>query len=336
MYKYPILSFCLLLVQISFGQQSLPNQNFGLVIHGGAGTILKENMTAEMDQAYRAILAEAIAVGHAILKAGGTSQEAVEKTIHVMENSPLFNAGKGAVLTADGQASLDASFMDGNTLNAGAISGVSHIKNPISTAIAVMEKSSHVILSGKGADQFAVSLGMDTVPNSYFITERRKNALKRVQESEQKKLSFYDPFIKDSKFGTVGCVALDQAGNLAAGTSTGGMTNKKWDRIGDAPIIGAGTYANNASCGVSATGWGEFFIRSVVAHDIAALVEYKGLDIVTASKQVLQKVADLGGDGGVIVMDTKGNIALEFNTAGMYRAHMNARGELAVKIYKNE
>ena len=336
MYKYPILSFCLLLVQISFGQQSLPNQNFGLVIHGGAGTILKENMTAEMDQAYRAILAEAIAVGHDILKAGGTSQEAVEKTIHVMENSPLFNAGKGAVLTADGQASLDASFMDGNTLNAGAISGVSHIKNPISTAIAVMEKSPHVMLSGKGADQFAVSLGMDTVPNSYFITERRKNALKRVQESEQKKLSFYDPFIKDSKFGTVGCVALDQAGNLAAGTSTGGMTNKKWDRIGDAPIIGAGTYANNASCGVSATGWGEFFIRSVVAHDIAALVEYKGLDIVTASKQVLQKVADLGGDGGVIVMDTKGNIALEFNTAGMYRAHMNARGELAVKIYINE
>ena len=253
-----------------------------------------------------------------------------------MENSPLFNAGKGAVLTADGKASLDASFMDGNTLNAGAISGVSHIKNPISTAIAVMEKSPHVMLSGAGADQFAVSLGMDTVPNSYFITERRKNALKRVQQSEQKEMSFYDPFVKDSKFGTVGCVALDKNGNLAAGTSTGGMTNKKWDRIGDAPIIGAGTYANNASCGVSATGWGEFFIRSVVAHDIAALVEYKGLDIVTASKQVLQKVEKLGGDGGVIVMDTKGNVALEFNTAGMYRAHMNSKGELEVKIFNHE
>lgn len=336
MNKYQLLFFFFFFIQISFGQQTDQNKNFGLVIHGGAGTILKENMTPEMDRAYRAILAEAIAVGHAILKAGGTSQEAVEKTIHVMENSPLFNAGKGAVLTADGKASLDASFMDGNTLNAGAISGVSHIKNPISTAIAVMEKSPHVMLSGKGADQFAVSLGMDTVPNSYFITERRKNALKRVQQSEQKEVSFYDPFVKDSKFGTVGCVALDKNGNLAAGTSTGGMTNKKWDRIGDAPIIGAGTYANNASCGVSATGWGEFFIRSVVAHDIAALVEYKGLDIVTASKQVLQKVENLGGDGGVIVMDTKGNVALEFNTAGMYRAHMNSKGELMVKIFNHE
>lgn len=323
------------MVQISFSQQQ-SNENFGIVIHGGAGTILKQNMTPEMDQAYRAKLAQAIAVGHAILKEGGSSQEAVEKTIRVMENSPLFNAGKGAVLTANGRASLDASFMDGNTLNAGAISGVSHIKNPISAAIAVMEKSPHVMLSGQGADQFAKQLGMETVPNSYFITERRKKALQRVQERAQKKVSFYDPFVKDSKFGTVGCVALDKAGNLAAGTSTGGMTNKKWDRIGDAPIIGAGTYANNASCGVSATGWGEFFIRSVVAHDIAALVEYKGLDIVTASKQVLKKVENLGGDGGVIVMDTNGNVALEFNTAGMYRAHMNAQGQLEVKIYKQE
>ena len=253
-----------------------------------------------------------------------------------MENSPIFNAGKGAVLTAQGHASLDASFMDGKTLNAGAISGVSHIKNPISTAIAVMEKSSHVMLSGQGADQFAKSLGMETVPNSYFITERRQKALKRVQEREKKAVSFYDPFIKDSKFGTVGCVALDKAGNLAAGTSTGGMTNKKWDRIGDAPIIGAGTYANNASCGVSATGWGEFFIRAVVAHDIAALVEYKNLDIVTASKQVLRKVKELGGDGGVVVLDRDGNVAMEFNTAGMYRAHMNSSAELTVKIYKNE
>ena len=254
-------------------------------------------MTPEMEKEYRAVLAQAIEVGHAILKAGGTSQEAVEKTIWVMEDSPLFNAGKGAVLTADGFASLDASFMDGKTLNAGAISGVQHIKNPITTAIAVMEQSPHVMLSGKGADEFAVTLGLDTVPNQYFITERRKNALKRVQEREAKKVSFYDPYIRNSKYGTVGCVALDQAGNLAAGTSTGGMTNKKWDRIGDAPIIGAGTYANNNSCGVSATGWGEFFIRSVVAHDIAALVEYKGMDITSASKAVLQKVETLGGDG---------------------------------------
>ena len=266
-------------IQMAFAQDQTTKDNFSIVIHGGAGTILKKNMTPAMDQAYRAILAEAITVGHAILKKGGTSQEAVEKTIRVMEDSPLFNAGKGAVLTAHGKASLDASFMDGKTLNAGAISGVSHVKNPISSAIAVMEQSPHVMLSGQGADEFAKSLGMEIVPNSYFITERRKNALKRVQENQDKQMSFYDPFLKDSKFGTVGCVALDKAGNLAAGTSTGGMTNKKWDRIGDAPIIGAGTYANNASCGVSATGWGEFFIRSVVAHDIAALVEYKNLDV---------------------------------------------------------
>ena len=317
-------------------EQQHDEPSFGIVIHGGAGTILKKNMTPELEKEYHAVLAQAIEVGHAILKEGGSSQEAVEKTIHVMENSPLFNAGKGAVLTAEGYASLDASFMDGKSLNAGAISGVRHIKNPITTAIAVMEQSPHVMLSGKGADDFAISLGLDSVPNNYFITERRKNALKRVQEKEAAKVSFYDPFIRDSKFGTVGCVALDQAGNLAAGTSTGGMTNKKWDRIGDAPIIGAGTYANNISCGVSATGWGEFFIRSVVAHDIAALVEYKGMDITSAAKTVLQKVADLGGDGGVIVLDRKGNVAMEFNTAGMYRAHMDAQGNQNIMIYKDE
>ena len=336
MLKKIIFLLAVFFTQMAFAQDQTSKDNFSIVIHGGAGTILKKNMTPAMDQAYRAILKEAITVGHAILKKGGTSQEAVEKTIRVMEDSPLFNAGKGAVLTAQGKASLDASFMDGKTLNAGAISGISHIKNPISSAIAVMEQSPHVMLSGQGADEFAKSLGMEVVPNNYFITERRKNALKRVQENQDKQMSFYDPFLKESKFGTVGCVALDKAGNLAAGTSTGGMTNKKWDRIGDAPIIGAGTYANNASCGVSATGWGEFFIRSVVAHDIAALVEYKNLDVTTASKQVLKKVKELGGDGGVVVLDRFGNVAMEFNTAGMYRAHMNSEGELKVMIYQND
>jgi beta-aspartyl-peptidase (threonine type) len=313
---------------------------FGIVIHGGAGTIIKENMSSEMEQAYREKLAEAVATGHAILKAGGTSQDAVEQTIHVMENSPLFNSGKGAVLTAGESIALDASFMDGKTLDAGAIAGVKHIKNPISAAIKVMNNSPHVMLAGVGADQFAVEQGLDTVPESYFITERRLDALKRVQEKEaNQNLSFNaveEQYFKNQRIGTVGCVALDLQGNLAAGTSTGGMTNKKWDRIGDAPIIGAGTYANNASCGVSATGWGEFFIRSVVAHDIAALVEYKNLSIQEASKIVLQKVEDLGGDGGVVVLDSRGNVAMEFNTPGMYRAHMNASGELNVKIYKNE
>lgn len=333
----PLLVVFLFLIscssEVPIKQQQPP---FGIVIHGGAGTILKKNMTPEMEKAYRDKLAEAIKVGHDILKSGGSSQRAVEKTIHVMENSPLFNAGLGAVLTADGRASLDASFMEGNTLNAGAISGVSHIKNPISAAIAVMNNSPHVMLSSQGADQFAIEQGLDTVPNSYFITERRKEALRRVQTKESSSLSFYDPFMKESKFGTVGCVALDKNGNIAAGTSTGGMTNKKWDRIGDAPIIGAGTYANNNSCGVSATGWGEYFIRSVVAYDIAALVSYKGLAIQEAAKEALKKMKNLGGEGGVIVLDREGNVAMEFTTAGMYRAHMDAEGTTRIKIYKDE
>ncbi|MGA1771945.1 MAG: isoaspartyl peptidase/L-asparaginase family protein [Flavobacteriaceae bacterium] len=313
--------------------------NFGIVIHGGAGTILRKNMTPEMEAQYRETLALAIQTGHAILKAGGSSQEAVEKTIHVMEDSPLFNAGKGAVLTADETIELDASFMNGATLDAGAIAGVQTIKHPISAAIAVMEDSPHVMLSGKGAEAFAASQGLELVSPEYFYTERRINTLKRVKEKEQQTAftpQEWEDF-KNQKFGTVGCVALDQAGNLAAGTSTGGMTNKRWNRIGDAPIIGAGTYANNASCAISATGWGEFFIRSVVAHDIAALMEYKNLSIQEAARIVIhEKVAKLGGDGGIVGIDKQGNIAMEMNTAGMYRAHMDAQGNLTVKIYKDE
>ena len=318
-----------------------PSQpTFGIVIHGGAGTILKENMTPEMEHAYENKLSEAISVGHKILKEGGSSQEAVEKTIHVMENSPLFNSGKGAVLTAEESIALDASFMDGNTLDAGAVAGVKQVKNPISAAIRVMKNSPHVMLAGEGADYFAANQGLDTVPESYFITENRLSDLRRVKKRESdQKVSINlieEQYFKNQRIGTVGCVALDLQGNLSAGTSTGGMTNKKWGRIGDAPIIGAGTYANNASCGVSATGWGEFFIRTVVAHDIAALVEYRGLTINEASKRVMKKVKDLGGDGGVVVLDTKGNVAMEFNTPGMYRAHMDSDGNLEVKIYRDE
>ncbi len=256
-----------------------------------------------------------------------------------MEDSPLFNAGKGAVLTADETIELDASFMNGATLDAGAIAGVQTIKHPISAAIAVMEDSPHVMLSGKGAEAFAASQGLELVSPEYFYTERRINALKRVKEKEQQTAFTTQEWedFKNQKFGTVGCVALDQAGNLAAGTSTGGMTNKRWNRIGDAPIIGAGTYANNASCAISATGWGEFFIRSVVAHDIAALMEYKNLSIQEAARIVIhEKVAKLGGDGGIVGIDKQGNIAMEMNTAGMYRAHMDAQGNLTVKIYKDE
>src|SRR6056300_2008791 len=280
---------------------------FGIVIHGGAGTLLRSEMTAEMDAAYRETLTQAIQVGYSILKQGGTSQEAVEKTIHVMEDSPLFNAGKGAVLTADDTIELDASFMNGATLDAGAISGVQTVKHPISAAIKVMENSPHVMLSGQGADQFAAEQGLEIVAPEYFYTDRRINALKRVKEAENKEQEttlLEQQFVKNQRYGTVGCAALDKNGNLSAGTSTGGMTNKKWNRIGDAPIIGAGTYANNATCAISATGWGEFFIRSVVAHDISALMEYKGLSIQEAAHTVIHdKVGGMGGDGGVVGID---------------------------------
>ena len=238
------------------------------------------------------------------------------------------------------QISLDASFMNGATLDAGAISGVRTIKHPISAAIKVMVNSPHVMLSGEGADQFASEQGLQIVESDYFYTERRINSLRRVKEAEQKEAqnsSLEEAFLKNQRYGTVGCVALDSEGNLSAGTSTGGMTNKKWNRIGDAPIIGAGTYANNKTCAISATGWGEFFIRSVVAHDISALMEYKGLSIREASRIVIhEKVAKLGGDGGIVGIDNQGNIAMEMNTPGMYRAHIDNEGNLTVKIYKDE
>ena len=313
-------------------------ENFGIVIHGGAGTILKENMSDSLETAYKEKLKEAITVGYNILKSGGTSMEAVTSTINIMEDSPLFNAGKGAVFTHEGTNELDASVMDGATLNAGAIAGVTRIKNPIDLALAVMNDSPHVMLSGKGAETFAEEKGFVLVDPSYFYTENRFQSLQKVKQKEKDKvvtISFKDPFIKNSKFGTVGCAALDKNGNLAAGTSTGGMTNKRWNRIGDAPIIGAGTYANNATCAVSSTGWGEYFIRAMVAHDISAMMEYKGVTLKEAAREVIQKkVPALGGDGGIVSIDKDGNVAMEFNTDGMYRAHMNAKGKLIIGIYK--
>ncbi|MFD0863316.1 isoaspartyl peptidase/L-asparaginase family protein [Sungkyunkwania multivorans] len=319
-----------------------PNmENFGIVIHGGAGTILRKNMTPEKEAAYKAKLEEAIKVGYDILKKGGSSLDAVEKTINVLEDSPLFNAGKGSVFTNEGKNELDASIMDGQTLNAGAVAGVTTVKNPINLARAVMERSEHVMFARKGAEQFAKEQGLELVAPEYFYTEERMKSLKRAQEREKVALdhddqtAFYDPAIKDSKFGTVGCAALDKNGNLAAGTSTGGMTNKRWGRVGDAPIIGAGTYANNASCAVSSTGWGEFYIRGVVAYDISAMMEYKGISLQEAAKEVIQKKQpELGGSGGIIAIDHNGNVAMEFNTAGMYRASMNSAGDLYVGIYQ--
>lgn len=314
---------------------------FAIVIHGGAGTILRKNMTREKEAAYKAKLEEAIRVGYDILKAGGSSLDAVQKTIIIMEDSPLFNAGKGAVFTNAETNELDASIMDGKSLNAGASAGTIYVKNPISLARSIMEKSPHVMLSGQGADTFAIEQGLEIVDSSYFYTENRFESLQRVkyyEENDQTEdnTSFYDSTIKDSKFGTVGCVALDKYGNLASGTSTGGMTNKRWGRIGDAPIIGAGTYANNNTCAVSSTGWGEFFIRAMVAHDISALMDYKGISLKEAAEKVIQnKLPKLGGSGGIIAVDKLGNLVMEFNTAGMYRASMNDKGDLKIGVYKD-
>lgn len=321
-------------------------ENFGIVIHGGAGTILKENMTDSMEQAYNQKLEEAIRTGHQILANGGTAIEAVQRTINVMEDSPLFNAGKGAVFTNAETNELDASIMDGKTLNAGAVAGVTTVKNPINLAWEVMENSEHVMMAGKGAENFAEERGVEIVDPEYFYTENRFRSWQRLRERDAEKTepdyddnrsAFFDANIKDLKFGTVGCAVLDKDGNLAAGTSTGGMTNKKWGRIGDAPIIGAGTYANNKTAAISATGWGEFFIRGVVAYDISALMEYKGMSLEDAAREVIQKKnPELGGNGGIVAIDQKGNISMEFNTVGMYRAHMNNTGDLEIAIYGEE
>jgi beta-aspartyl-peptidase (threonine type) len=275
--------------------------------------------------------------GYAVLERGGKSLDAVIAAIKVMEDSPLFNAGKGAVFTNEGKNELDASIMDGSNLMAGAVAGVTIVKNPITAAHAVMTKSEHVMMVGAGAEKFAQARGCEIVDPGYFFDSARYKALIRAKENEKDvSAQLYDPFSKDQKFGTVGAVALDQFGNIAAGTSTGGMTNKRYGRVGDAPIIGAGTYANNNSCGVSATGWGEYFIRLGVARDIAALVEYKGYSVQQAADTVvMKKLPALGGDGGVIVLDRQGNFSLTFCTEGMYRGYINKKGEGKTFIYKD-
>jgi beta-aspartyl-peptidase (threonine type) len=312
-----------------------PVNSIGLVIHGGAGTILKKNMTPEKEAAYKAALEEAAKKGYEILNNGGSSLDAVEQTIHILENSPLFNAGKGAVFANNGKNELDASIMEGKTLNAGAVAGVTNLKNPISAARKVMENSDHVLLARQGAEEFAIAQGLEVVDTSYYFTEPRYKSLLRAKEGDKDKAAYIDPYIKDYKYGTVGCVALDKDGNLAAGTSTGGMTNKKWNRIGDSPIIGAGTYANNKTCAVSGTGHGEYFIRAAVAHDISALMEYKSMSLQDAAKEVVQnKLKTMGGDGGIIAIDAQGNLVAEFNTPGMYRATVDENGTVTVGIYK--
>ena len=315
-----------------------------IVIHGGAGTILKANMDDETEAAYRAKLEEALRAGHAVLTAGGPALDAVIAAIQVMEESELFNAGKGAVFTSEGTNELDASIMDGATRNSGAVAGVKRVKSPIALARVVMEKSPHVMMAGAGAETYAEENGLEKVDNSYFYTERRYRALQRALEREAESTTSV-PFDRSipmdlplspngDKLGTVGAVALDANGNIAAGTSTGGMNNKKFGRIGDAPIIGAGTYADNNTAGISATGHGEYFIRGVVAHDIASRIDYLGEDLVTAADAVIMdKLTELGGTGGIVALDRTGAIAMPFNTEGMYRGYIDVDGNLQILIY---
>lgn len=307
-----------------------------IAIHGGAGTISKANLTPEQEQQYKDTLAQAVKAGYAVLLSGQSSIVAVKTSINILENSPLFNAGLGAVYTYEGKHELDASIMEGRNRNAGAVAAITNVKNPIDAALAVMQNSVHVMLSGTGAETFAQEQGLELVSNDYFDTPFRYEALKRARiKLEADKSAWLDPSMNDYKFGTVGTVALDKNGDLAAGTSTGGMTAKRYGRIGDAPVIGAGTFADNQSCAVSATGHGEFFIRYAVASDICARMKYSGLSLEEAANQVIFDVlAPVGGDGGVIALDAEGNIATPFNTEGMYRASIDKQGVMSVQIYK--
>ena len=306
-----------------------------IVIHGGAGTILKKNMTPEREKAYVEKLTEAVKKGYALLQSGVDGETAVVETIQVLEQSPLFNAGIGAVYTFDGEHELDASMMHGGTLNAGAVAGVKTIASPIAAAQAVMEHSPHVMLSGEGAEEFALSRGMEPVDNHIFDTERRYKALEKARERILKAGIAYGGQQGNERIGTVGAVVIDKQGNLVAGTSTGGMTAKRYGRIGDSPVIGAGTWADNSSCAVSATGHGEYFIRYHVAADICSRMKYTGVSLDEAANTVINDVlVEAGGDGGIIAIDHDGNIAAVFNSAGMYRAQIDTDGNVKVGIYK--
>lgn len=311
-----------------------------LVIHGGAGTIVKSTITPQQEAEYKAKLDKALQAGYKVLESGGTSLDAVQRAINVMEDSPLFNAGKGAVFTHDGRNELDASIMDGKTLAAGAVAGVTTIKNPINAAYTVMTRSPHVLMVSNGAEVFLKKEGLETVDPAYFRTEHRWKQLQKAIEKEQVVLDHdgktaytYDPLMYDYKFGTVGAVALDKAGNLAAGTSTGGMTNKRYGRVGDSPLIGAGTYADNNTVAVSATGSGEKFIRTATAYNIASQVKYNKTPLVTAANNALDEVKAIDGSGGVIVLDAKGDYTMAFNTAGMYRGAIGNDGKKEIAVF---
>jgi beta-aspartyl-peptidase (threonine type) len=305
---------------------------FSIAIHGGAGTLVKGMMTPKLEAKYKAALKMALEKGYNLLKNGGSAIEAVEMAVLVLEDSPLFNAGKGSVFTATESHEMDASIMDGKSLNAGAVSLITGIKNPISLARDVMEKSEHVFLAGEGAIQFAKQLNYTIEDAAYFYDEFRHQQWLAIKDTANFQLDH--SVKKDSKFGTVGAVACDQKGNIAAATSTGGMTNKRFGRVGDSPMIGSGNYANNKTCAISCTGSGEFFIRGVVAYDVACLMEHKNMSLTDAANEVIHKrILEIGGDGGLIAVDTDGNIAMPFNTEGMYRACKSSKGEEEIAIY---
>lgn len=312
----------------------LPAADIVLAVHGGAGTMPRAELTAEREAAVRADIERALRAGFAVIRAGGDSLEAVTRAVVVLEDSPYFNAGKGAVFNHDGVNELDASIMDGATRRAGAVAGLHRIRNPILLARAVMEKSPHVMLAGDGAEAFAKSVGFEFVDPAYFRTEERWEQLQKALAAEKAQADATLP--PSAYFGTVGAVARDGKGHLAAATSTGGMTNKRWGRIGDSPVIGAGTYAD-ANCAVSATGWGEFYIRAAVAHDICARIAYRGDSVQRAADAVvLEVVPGLGGDGGVIALDAKGHVATPFNTEGMYRGTIDAQGKVRTAVYRDD
>lgn len=327
-----LLSCFFVVLSLMSCQSSDPGVRWALVIHGGAGGIDRDHLTPELQTAYHEALGRALAAGEEVLRAGGPALDAVTESIRVMEDSPLFNAGRGAVFTHEGRNELDASIMDGRDLDAGAVAGVTTVKNPILAARAVMEHSPHVMLAGVGADSFASAQNLETVPPEYFHTDRRWQDLQRVQARDIDVAEVSEN--GDWKFGTVGAVAMDLDGNLVAGTSTGGMTNKRWGRIGDSPVIGAGTYADNASCAVSATGHGEFFIRRTVARDICARVEYLGEDLQqSAHKVVGEQLVTMGGSGGVIAVDSLGNMVMEFNSSGMFRGSVSSAAEAVTAMF---
>ncbi len=313
-----------------------PGATVAIAIHAGSGTIRKEDFTESRELEVRATLQRAVTAGHQILTSGGSSLDAVTLAITILEDSPHFNAGKGAVFNAEGKNELDASIMDGSNLSAGAVAAVHNIRNPILLARKVMSDSVHVMLMGEGAEVFARNHDIEFEDDEYFFNDHRWQQLQKAKASANPE-AYQLSESPDQWFSTVGAVAIDQAGNLAAGTSTGGMTNKRWGRVGDSPIIGAGTYADNRSCAVSATGHGEYFIRATVAHDICSRVKYQGVSLADAADAVVNgQLTEMGGDGGIIAMDSKGNISLTYNTAGMYRASVDTAGTVYVGIYRDE